>query len=1576
MKRAIIESLEPRLMLSASITIAKPGVDVFKIDDDSTYPPSSFNSDGSLRIGDGSNEEISPVYRFSVPRFGNLTQIALVVSGQEYHWPSGGTDVQVRVSGTNWVTLGTITGSGFSSSTDNTSYWLSGDVDAGVVDLLDFRFVNEGWDDLRLDGLEVTLTYDGVSQFHLESFQELYGLYQEANDYWLNYGQHISVAGYEDYVVRQALLETAVSSLKSGMSSLIVAGGYDLLGVAVPSYLTKAAALAKFAHQQVDEMHGLLEFDHWVQEQYDLVYFPLPVVGGGGGASDAMEGVSQLSSESISVLLSLAQTWHGACTNDAIDVDEYAQIQSGITAAQAKLTSLNSHVNAYAECVGSYDAGLYPPVDLSTKKFLMSFVSSLTADTVDDYGNIDSGGDAWAEIADGYLEDLGQRARPPDPPLAPVIGAKTSPDGSTIQPGVWQGDADPYFHWSPPQSELPIEGYSINLGSPPDNEIDIYTTTWQVPTEGLTDGTHVFYAKARSASGWGPPGSFTIKVDRAAPTGSVSIASVPEYDGNSNTLDTPWIRIAPSASDSHSGVSARRWRIAGTDWSDWAGYSSSPFDIAVPQSIIDYALTHGRQVSVDIQYRDAAGNPSDTYSASLTIRGPQTYVVNSLLDTVANDGALTLREALNASNANAPVTDAPAGSPFETDTIIFDSRLFMPGQPSTIMLGGELSIRDSLNLVGPGSELLTLVAEADFSSRVFYVLAGKPVALEGLTISGGWTTEGGGIYVTSSTLNVTNVALIGNYATRTGGGIYAHDCMLNVINTTLTDNSAWDSAGGIYLFESTLNLINSSMVRNMAECDQGGGIYASGSTLNLADSTLSNSYAGGQGGAIYASGSTLNLTNATLSRGLAEISGGGIYATECSVNLLNTMLMGNTARYSGGGVYAGGRSCARLINVTLVGNTARYSGGGVYSGSDTCLTGATLVANSANVGGGIYASGSALNLANTIVVASNDGGEVYGSWQGSYNLIGVDPGFLRNPSPGTDGLWGTEDDDYGALRPTAFSPAVNAGSNTLAVLPDGTPLASDLGGSARISDGTVDIGAYEYQGAPAPGRETPSLVVNTLEDRLDLYDGVISLRDAIYYAGKPGLDSGITFASTLVNGTIRLSGYALWIDKPLEINGSGAGQITLDGDRRSRVMTLGQGANEVSMSHLIITGGTASYNGGGICVYKGNSLNLTATTIVGNTAMNCGGGIYAYYSSTLTLIGTTLSENLASCGGGVFASNNTMTVINTSLVGNRATSVGGGIYGSAMTLTNTTITGNAAGDYGGGIYGTSYGTSILVNTIVALNDGNEISGSWQGSNNVIDVDPGFIRNPSSGSDGLWGTEDDDHGDLRLRQDSPCIDAGDNAAVPADWLDLDADGDTAEPLPVDLDSQPRFWNALNVPDTGAGTAPIVDIGAYEAKGLRLGDADGNGRVTGADFIYWQSNYPMASGAVWSQGDFNGDGAITGGDFILWQSAYDPAAAAPAAPAVVTAGEEQASTAVASDVPELDLLAMPPAEVSQPAAQPVSASRRLAEWDASTAISRPASGGILSPGRARGLRRWSGPAEVRDVLAGAGGLFEVP
>jgi len=182
---------------------------------------------------------------------------------------------------------------------------------------------------------------------------------------------------------------------------------------------------------------------------------------------------------------------------------------------------------------------------------------------------------------------------------------------------------------------------------------------------------------------------------------------------------------------------------------------------------------------------------------------------------------------------------------------------------------------------------------------------------------------------------------------------------------------------------------------------------------------------------------------------------------------------------------------------------------------------------------------------------------------------------------------------------------------------------------------------------------------------------------------------------------------------------------------------------------------------------------------------------------------------------------------------------------------------------GGGVYNTG-GTSTFANCISFGNTGpgtvadngiksqggtstitySNVQGIGSGTGN-INVDPQF---ESAGT-----------GNYRLAPTSPCIDVGNNAAVPV--------GTT-----TDLDAAPRFADIASVPDGGAGTAPIVDMGAYERQPAPPppcpADLNGNGVVEGGDLAALLGQW-LTPGA-----DITGDGVTNGADLAALLGAWGP------------------------------------------------------------------------------------------------------
>lgn len=110
---------------------------------------------------------------------------------------------------------------------------------------------------------------------------------------------------------------------------------------------------------------------------------------------------------------------------------------------------------------------------------------------------------------------------------------------------------------------------------------------------------------------------------------------------------------------------------------------------------------------------------------------------------------------------------------------------------------------------------------------------------------------------------------------------------------------------------------------------------------------------------------------------------------------------------------------------------------------------------------------------------------------------------------------------------------------------------------------------------------------------------------------------------------------------------------------------------------------------------------------------------------------------------------------------------------------------------------------------------------WNGSlpgTGTTGADPQFVD--IAGTDSIAGTEDDD---IRIMPGSPCIDAGDNSALPRG-------------IDVDFLGQPRFVDDPATPDGGVGAAPLADIGAVEFQPVSIaGDVTGDSLVNIDDLL---------------------------------------------------------------------------------------------------------------------------------------------
>lgn len=261
--------------------------------------------------------------------------------------------------------------------------------------------------------------------------------------------------------------------------------------------------------------------------------------------------------------------------------------------------------------------------------------------------------------------------------------------------------------------------------------------------------------------------------------------------------------------------------------------------------------------------------------------------------------------------------------------------------------------------------------------------------------------------------------------------------------------------------------------------DAGAIVRNQFAVLTINECVITGKRPGNQTGLINEiGGQTLLVSSAIVNndnRGCGT-NGGGI-RNDGTLTLINSTVAENTA-VQGGGIYNSADGTVSLINCTVADNKVSNLGGGIFNAGNTVSLGNTIVArNKKQTSSNDDDNDDDEDDDDEVTSSSNDVNGIYIS--NGDNLIGTTAGSTG--FGGTDIInvassllkFGANVADNGGTTPTlvllAGSPAINAGSNALAVDQNGEPLAFDQRGApfARINGGTVDIGAFETQ-SPAP----------------------------------------------------------------------------------------------------------------------------------------------------------------------------------------------------------------------------------------------------------------------------------------------------------------------------------------------------------------------------------------------------------------------------------------------------------------------------------------------------------------------------
>ncbi|MHB9049087.1 MAG: choice-of-anchor Q domain-containing protein, partial [Pirellulales bacterium] len=722
------------------------------------------------------------------------------------------------------------------------------------------------------------------------------------------------------------------------------------------------------------------------------------------------------------------------------------------------------------------------------------------------------------------------------------------------------------------------------------------------------------------------------------------------------------------------------------------------------------------------------------------------------------------------------------------------------------ILSGDLAGNDGPNFSGRDDNSIHVVTSLDWPAA--------PV-LEGFTIRGGYA--------------------YGSGTESIGGGAY---CTSNAsfIACTFVDNLAVEG-GGIFCGPTTAvtspDLIGCTFAENMATGD-GGAIHIGDSDVTLVDCDIRGNSAGQFGGGLmFGNDNVSTLVNCVISGNHAYQDGGGLYGEFCfDWTMTNTAIVGNTAANRGGGMFnaydthmtvtncilwdntdtSGSGQSAQIINdppseIFLIENSCVQGWTGSLSGEDN-FGDAPLFANAKGPDGHFGTADDNLRLrsGSPCVNAGNNTAlpaSVVADLDGNPRMVGgtVDVGpyefqsqtvlYVDDTAHGTGNgaSWANAfvnlQDALAAAADNSLVQEIRVAQGTYTPDRGAGRTLGDRTASFQPIDGIGILGGYAGAGATDPNARDTALYPSVLSGDLARNDGLGAASRGenschVVAGGRSIVLDGLTISGGNANGQ-------RWYPESF-----GGGLYEVDGAVRNCVIRdnaahTGAGLYQVSgtFEACVIAGNVAEARGGGAFI-DGRSPDFLQCVFRDNVARpdgedGRGGGMYTLDNSP-DLFGCVFTGNVARTGGALVASEN---------------------YSSAVT--NCVFAGNRTTDDGAGLFDEGAGAPILTNCIFwdnavngTVNEAAQISGEAPtinfscvagltgvlGGTGNLGSDPKFVD--ANGADNLYGTADDN---LRLQPGSPCINAGNTAAVPASVLS-------------DLDGNPRIASGA------------VDLGAYE------------------------------------------------------------------------------------------------------------------------------------------------------------------
>jgi len=358
----------------------------------------------------------------------------------------------------------------------------------------------------------------------------------------------------------------------------------------------------------------------------------------------------------------------------------------------------------------------------------------------------------------------------------------------------------------------------------------------------------------------------------------------------------------------------------------------------------------------------------------------------------------------------------------------------------------------------------------------------------------------------------------------------------------------------------------------------------------------------------------------------------------------------------------------------------------------------------------------------------------------------------------------------------------------------------------QLKNGVTVKGGYAGYGEPDPDKRDIETYETGLSGDLDGNDVAVS--DPCDLLNEPTRleNSYHVVTNSNIDETVVLDGFTITAgnaDGPTLDTCGGAGIFNNGHDNPCNPTVTG----------CTFTGNSAAEFGGAIFNFGHGdgecSPILTDCTFIGNASGQEGGAMLNWEGHAVVTNCTFTGNFAGDAGGGMSSVGSNPVLTNCTFSDNFATYVGGGILNweqCNLTLTNSILWGNS--DEGG----TGESAQIHNSISVAVINNSCIQGWTGGLGGIGNIGDDPLFRDADGPDNVVGTVDDD---LRLMEGSPCIDNGDNAAIPVG-------------VETDLAGHPRII------DGDCNDTDIVDMGAYEFNYAYMGDFDYNCQVDSGDF----------------------------------------------------------------------------------------------------------------------------------------------